>query len=74
MSENAVLAALGSLGIDKQKMSGHGFRAMARAILDEVLEVRLDLIEQQLTHAIKDSPGQAYNWKKYLDKHHKMMQ
>jgi integrase len=40
ISENAVLAAWRSLGIDKEEMSGHGFRAMARTILDEALEVR----------------------------------
>jgi integrase len=54
MSENAVLAALRSLGIDKEEISDHGFRAMARTILDEVLGVRPDLIEQQLAHAVKD--------------------
>jgi integrase len=59
MSENAVLAALRSLGIDKEEMSGHGFRAMARTILDEVLGVRPELIEQQLAHAVKDSLGTA---------------
>jgi integrase len=74
MSENAVLAALRSLGIDKEKMSGHSFRATARTILDKVLEVRQDLLEQQLTHAVKDPLGKAYNRKKYLDKNHKMQQ
>jgi integrase len=74
MGENAVLAALRALGIDKEEMSGHGFRAMARTILDEVLGVRPDLIEQQLAHAVKDQLGRAYNRTKYLDERHKMMQ
>jgi integrase len=74
MSENAVLAALRSLGIDKEEMSGHGFRAMARTILDEVLGVRPDLIEQQLAHAVKDPLGRAYNRTKYLDERREMMQ
>jgi integrase len=56
MSENAVLAALRALGIDKEEMSGHGFRAMARTILDEVLGVRPELIEQQLAHAVGSIP------------------
>ena len=30
MSENAVLAALRRMGIAKEEMTGHGFRAMAR--------------------------------------------
>jgi integrase len=74
MSENAVLAALRSLGIDKEEMSGHGFRAMARTILDEVLGVRPELIEQQLAHAVKGPLERAYNRTKYLEKRHKLMQ
>jgi len=37
MSNNAILAALRRMGYDKETMTGHGFRAMARTILDEVL-------------------------------------
>ena len=37
MSDNAILAAMRRMGISKDEMSGHGFRAMARTILDEVL-------------------------------------
>ena len=48
MSDNAVLAALRRMGYAKDEMSGHGFRAMARTILDEVLQVRPDFIEHQL--------------------------
>jgi hypothetical protein len=40
MSENAVLAAMRRMGIGKEEMSGHGFRAVARTILDEVLGFR----------------------------------
>ncbi len=74
MSENAVLAALQALDIDKEEMSGHGFRAMARTILDEVLGVRPELIEQQLAHVVKDPLGRAYNRTKHLEERHKMMQ
>ena len=35
MSDNAVLSALRRLGIPKEQMTGHGFRAMARTLLDE---------------------------------------
>ncbi len=41
MSDNAILGAMRRLGIAKDEMSGHGFRAMSRTILDEVLGVRL---------------------------------
>ncbi|HKX53714.1 MAG TPA: integrase arm-type DNA-binding domain-containing protein, partial [Nitrosospira sp.] len=61
MSDNAILAALRRMGIDKEEMSGHGFRAMARTILDEVLGVRPDFIEHQLAHAVRDPNGRAYN-------------
>jgi integrase len=44
MSDNAALSALRRMGISKEEMSGHGFRAMARTILDEVLHVRPDYI------------------------------
>lgn len=74
MSENAVLAALRSLGIEKEEMSGHGFRATARTLLDEELGVRVEIIEMQLAHRVKDVHGQAYNRTKFLDERCKMMQ
>jgi len=46
MSDNAILAAMRRMGIGKEEMTGHGFRAMARTILDEVLGFRPDFIEQ----------------------------
>ncbi len=74
MSDNAILAALRSLGVDKDEMSGHGFRAMARTILDEILNVRPELIEHQLAHAVKDPNGRAYNRTAYLRERRAMMQ
>lgn len=44
-------------GIDKEQMIPHGFRAVARTILDEVLGVRPDYIEHQLAHAVRDPNG-----------------
>ena len=74
MSDNAILAAMRRMGIGKDEMSGHGFRAMARTILDEVLGVRPDLIEHQLAHAVKDPNGRAYNRTAHLVERRKMMQ
>ena len=54
MSENTINAALRGMGYGKEVMTGHGFRAMARTIMDEVLGERIDLIEHQLAHAVKD--------------------
>ncbi len=74
MSDNAILAAMRRMGISKEEMSGHGFRAMARTILDEVLAVRPDLIEHQLAHAVRDPNGRAYNRTAHLSERKKMMQ
>ena len=74
MSDNAILAALRRMGISKEEMSGHGFRAMARTILDEVLGFRPDFIEHQLAHAVRDPNGRAYNRTAYLPERKKMMQ
>jgi integrase len=74
MSDNAILAAMRRMGITKEEMSGHGFRAMARTILDEVLGVRPDLIEHQLAHAVRDPNGRAYNRTAHLPERRKMMQ
>ena len=74
MSENTVNAAMRRLGIPKDEMSGHGFRAAARTILDEVLGFRPDFIEHQLAHAVRDPNGRAYNRTAHLPDRRKMMQ
>lgn len=61
MSNNAVLAALRRIGYANDEMTGHGFRAMARTILDETLHFRPDFIEQQLAHSVRDPTGRAFN-------------
>lgn len=74
MSENAVLAAPRRMGFSKEEMTGHGFRAMARTVLDEELHVRPDYIEHQLAHAVRDPNGRAYNRTAHLAERRKMMQ
>jgi integrase len=74
MSENTVNAALRSMGYSKDMMTAHGFRATARTILDEVLGVRVDLIEHQLAHAVRDPNGRAYNRTAHLPARREMMQ
>lgn len=74
MSDNAILAALRRLGISKEEATGHGFRATARTLLDEVLGVRPDIIEHQLAHAVRDPNGRAYNRTAHLAERKKMMQ
>ncbi|MFA5016172.1 MAG: integrase arm-type DNA-binding domain-containing protein [Methylobacter sp.] len=74
MSENTLNAALKRLGYGKDVMTAHGFRAMARTMLDEIMGVRVDFIEHQLAHAVKDPNGRAYNRTAHLPERHKMMQ
>lgn len=74
MSENTINAALRSMGYSKEVMTAHGFRAMARTILDEVLGERVDLIEHQLAHLVKDPLGRAYNRTTHLRARREMMQ
>jgi integrase len=74
MSENTINAALRGMGIDQSTHTAHGFRAMARTIMDEVLNERIDLIEHQLAHAVKDANGRAYNRTAHLPARKAMMQ
>ena len=74
LSENAVRVALRTMGFTNEQMTPHGFRAMARTILDEVLGYRVDWIEHQLAHAVKDANGRAYNRTSHLKDRKKMMQ
>lgn len=74
MSDVAMLAALRRMGYSKEEMTTHGFRAMARTILDEVLAVRPDFIEHQLAHAVKDPNGRAYNRTAHLKERRDMME
>lgn len=55
-------------------MTAHGFRAMARTLLDEVLNYRIEWIEQQRAHTIKDANGRAYNRTNHLPQRFETMQ
>ena len=74
MSNNALNVGLRRLGFTKEEATAHGFRASARTILDEVLKVRPDFIEHQLSHSVRDALGTAYNRTSHLDERKKMMQ
>ncbi|VVE74016.1 integrase [Pandoraea captiosa] len=74
MSDSTINAALRSLGYDSTIMTGHGFRAMARTILDEVLEENVDHIEAQLAHKVRDSLGRAYNRTSHVQQRRAIMQ
>ena len=74
MSENTINAALRGMGYSNDVHTAHGFRAMARTILDEVLGERVDHIEHQLAHTVKDPNGRAYNRTAHLPARKNMMQ
>jgi len=74
MSENTVNASLRRLGFEKEEITGHGFRAMARTMLHEILQFTPDAIEAQLAHAVPDRLGRAYNRTQHLAERKKMMQ
>jgi integrase len=74
MSDNTINAAYRRMGFGSETITGHGFRATARTILDEILGFRVDFIEHQLAHAVKDPNGRAYNRASHLAERKKMMQ
>jgi len=74
MSDAAVLNALRRMGYDKDEMSGHGFRAMARTMIREQLHLDAEYIELQLAHATKSPNGTAYDRVSFLPERRKMMQ
>ena len=75
MSNMTINRALQDMGIDtKTEHTGHGFRAMARTMLAEQLHCQPEVIEHQLSHAVPDTLGTAYNRTKYLDQRKLMMQ
>ena len=74
MSENTINAALRSLGYASDQMTAHGFRATARTIMAEALNIDPNVIEAQLAHAVRDPLGRAYNRTTYLPQRKTMMQ
>ena len=73
ISNNTLLFALYRLGY-KGKLTGHGFRAVASTILNEMGKFRPDVIERQLAHSERNEVRGAYNRAEYLPDRKKMMQ
>ena len=74
MSENTVNAAFRAMGFPADEVVGHGFRATARTMLAERLNVDENIIEPQLAHVPKDSLGRAYNRAEFIAQRRQMMQ
>ena len=73
MSENTVRAALRRLGYSNDDMTPHGFRAMARTIMVEQLNVHPDVIEAQLAHSKSGPLGAAYDRAEFVAQRCAMM-
>lgn len=73
MSDNSVRTALYSLGYGDEQ-SWHGFRASARTMMVDQLDLDPLAIEANLAHAVKDSNGRSYNRTKYLAKRFEQIQ
>jgi len=73
-SENTLNKHMQKSGIGSEEATQHGWRATARTLLDEVLGARVDWIEHQLGHAVRDANGLAYNRTTHLEGRATMMQ
>lgn len=74
MSENTLNAALRTMGYGGDVMTVHGFRATARTLIVEMLQVPEAVVEMQLDHAVRDANGTAYNRTEFVQKRVDMMQ
>mgnify|MGYP003881063211 FL=1 len=74
MSDMTLSAALKRLGYTSDMHTVHGFRASARSMMEEQLEVRPELLEHQLAHAVHGPLGRAYNRATLLKPRREMMQ
>lgn len=73
MSENTIRTALRRMGYSNDDMTPHGFRAMARTILVEHLNIHPDVIEAQLAHGKSGPLGAAYDRAELMSQRRRMM-
>lgn len=74
LSENTLNQALRRMGFDSSEQTSHGFRAIARTLLEEKFKYDYRMIEMQLAHQVRDSNGRAYNRVQWLDERREMLQ
>ncbi len=73
MSENTVRGALRRMGYSNEDATAHGFRAMARTMIAERLEIAPEVIEAQLAHQVTGSLGRSYDRTQFLEQRREMM-
>jgi len=66
-------ASLRRMGFTNEDFVSHGWRAVFRTLADEILHERLDIIEAQLAHQVKDALGRAYNRTSFIKERHQLM-
>lgn len=74
ISDATLTNALRRMGYGKDEMHVHGFRAMARTMLRQNLGIETEWIERQLSHAVDNPLGRAYDRTTFLPERRKMMQ
>jgi len=75
MSDNAINAALRTLGYDtREQITGHGFRATARTLIRELLGWDREIIERHLAHASDEELGASYDRATHLEQRRRMVQ
>lgn len=72
ISENTMLKIIESIGY-KGKMTGHGFRSLARSALGE-MGYRWEVLEAMLSHAIPNQTAAAYIRTTYFEERRVVMQ
>lgn len=73
MSNGTILKALEKLGY-KDRMTGHGFRALALSTIKEKLGYRHEVVDRQLAHAPRSKVDAAYDRAAFLGDRRRMMQ
>jgi len=73
ISDNSVRSGLYALGFGKEQ-TWHGFRASARTMLVDELNLDPLAIEANLAHAVRDANGRSYNRTQYLKQRFELVQ
>ena len=74
ISENTLNKAMRLMGYTSSQTTAHGFRATARTLIVEMLQIPESVVEAQLAHAVKDANGTAYNRTEFIKLRFSMMQ
>ncbi len=74
MCRDTIRYAIRNMGYDGDTMTGHGFRATARTMIEDELGYDPKTAERQLAHKGNDPHKGAYDRTKHLDKRREMMQ